>query len=80
MKTGILHLTDLHFKPNDNFILNRADKIHDAVSLELFNIERLYIVVTGDIVDIGLPQGYPIAKKFLLGLKDGFIKAKNELN
>lgn len=79
MRTGILHLTDLHFKKNDNFILKRAEKIHDAVNLELFNIERLYIVVTGDIVDKGLQNAYPVAKEFLTGLKDGFIKAKNDL-
>ena len=79
MKTGILHLTDLHFGSNNNFILNRVEKIQDAISLELFDIKRLYIVVTGDIVDKGLPNGYPIAKEFLLKLKDRLITAKNDL-
>ena len=74
MKTGILHLTDLHIKPNDNLILNRIAKIHNAVSYELINTERLYIVVTGDIVDKGLQKGYEYAKKFLVGLKDEFNK------
>ncbi|HEY5591888.1 MAG TPA: metallophosphoesterase [Paludibacter sp.] len=79
MKTGILHLTDLHIKTNGSFILNRASKIRNAVSIELFDTERLYIVVTGDIVDRGLNSGYQLAKQFLIGLKDEFVKAKNDI-
>ncbi len=69
MSIGILHLTDLHLKTSDNFILTRIDRIHDALKIDLLDLERIYLVITGDIVDKGIQLGYPIAKKFLLELK-----------
>lgn len=72
MNIGILHLTDLHINPSDNFVLSRIDRIHDALKVDLLNLERVYMIITGDIVDRGIQAGYPIAKEFLDKLKSKF--------
>lgn len=72
MNIGILHLTDLHIKASDNYILSRVDKIHSALKVDLLNLERIYLIVTGDIVNRGIRAGYPIAKEFLDKLKNKF--------
>ena len=72
MKIAILHLTDLHFRGSDNIISNRVEKIHTALRLNLSDVKKIYIVVTGDIVERGEESGYIYAKKFLLNLKDLF--------
>ncbi len=69
MNIGILHLTDLHLKASENFILNRIERIHDALKIDFVSLDRIYLVLTGDIVDKGVKLGYPHAKKFLLELK-----------
>lgn len=79
MNIGILHLTDLHIKTSDNFISSRIDRIHDALRIDLLNLERIYLVITGDIVDKGIQAGYPIAKDFLDKLKTKLGTINNEL-
>lgn len=79
MNIGILHLTDLHIKISDNIIFSRIDKIHDALRIELLNLERIYLVVTGDIVDKGVKAGYPLAKDFLNKLKNKLEIINNKL-
>lgn len=74
MNIGILHLTDLHFKLRDNFITNKIDRILDALRLDIIQLESLYVVVTGDIVDKGFKESYSNAKEFLNQLK---IKSEN---
>lgn len=69
MNIGILHLTDLHIKTSDNFILSRIDRIHDALRIDSVRLERIYIVITGDIVDKGIKGSYSNAKEFLNKLK-----------
>ncbi|MEZ5106790.1 MAG: metallophosphoesterase [Draconibacterium sp.] len=79
MNIGVLHLTDLHIKASDNFITERIDKIKDAVNIDILSIERIYIVITGDLVDKGVKDGYLIVKKFLLELKSKLSHANNKL-
>ena len=70
MDVGILHLTDLHLNPKDNFIIDKIEEINNALKIEINQFERLYIVVTGDIVDRGAKEAYNFARKFLLDLKE----------
>ncbi|WP_347841545.1 metallophosphoesterase [uncultured Draconibacterium sp.] len=70
MNIGILHLTDLHIKSSENFLLSRIDKIHDSVRIDILKLERIYFVITGDIVDKGIKSAYSQAKKFLFDLKN----------
>ncbi len=70
MKIGILHLTDLHIKANDNVAIERTEEIISASRFDLEKAERIYIVITGDIIDKGAIQNYSIATGLLENLKD----------
>jgi 3',5'-cyclic AMP phosphodiesterase CpdA len=78
MNIGILHLTDLHLKASENFIFNRIDRIRDALKIDFVSLERIYLVLTGDIVDKGVQLGYSHAKKFLLELKSKLESINNK--
>jgi len=69
MNIGILHLTDLHIKSKNDFIFNRIDKIIDAVKSDIIDLERVFLVITGDIIDKGIQENYKSAKDFLEALK-----------
>lgn len=74
-----MHLTDFHIKISDNFISSRIDKIHDALIINLLSLERIYLVITGYIVDKGVQAGYPYAKEFLDKLKTKLETINNKL-
>lgn len=80
MKIGLLHLTDLHLKSKENFIIDRVDNILSSIKLDFNDVEYIYIVASGDIVDKGNNEGYSIAKNLLNKLKEQlalFEKIKN---
>lgn len=79
MNIGILHLTDLHLNASDNFITTRINKVYDSLKIDFVNLERVYIVITGDIVDKGVQLAYSIAKKILLELKSKLESINNKL-
>jgi len=79
MNIGILHLTDLHLLASGNFISARVEKIHDALKIDFLSIERIYLVITGDIVDKGIKISYPIAKELLQELKAKLESIKSNL-
>lgn len=80
MNIGILHMTDLHFKANDNIVLNRIDQIRDAIRIDILGLEKLYFVITGDIVNRGSKAGYSNAKMFIGSLKTKLEDINNKLN
>lgn len=79
MNIGILHLTDLHLLASGNFISARVEKIHDALKIDFLSLERIYLVITGDIVDKGIKISYPIAKELLQELKAKLESIKSNL-
>lgn len=69
MKVGILHLSDIHIKNEYDKILGKSDNIINAVQNKIFNIDRLIILVTGDIAFCGKEFQYEIAYYFLEEIK-----------
>lgn len=70
MEIAILHLTDLHFKKGRNFLDNKPKKIHDAIKSELNGVEKIYITITGDIIQKGNIDGFLPFNSFLTNLKN----------
>jgi len=70
MIISILHLSDIHFKNGHNIILNRKEKLFDAIKNELKGKDGLFIITTGDISFSGKDDEYAIATKFYLDLID----------
>lgn len=77
MNIGLLHLTDLHLKSSHNIISGRISKICDAIKYKLNIISRLYIVISGDIIDKGDIDAYEQAKIFIDELRN---KLNNEFS
>ncbi|MDD2480328.1 MAG: metallophosphoesterase, partial [Victivallaceae bacterium] len=71
---GILHLSDIHFKSRSDIILSRQHSIANAIKSNCYHIQKLYIVVSGDIAFSGKAEEYEIALDFFLGLQDHLCK------
>ncbi|MCU0457657.1 MAG: metallophosphoesterase [Bacteroidales bacterium] len=69
MRAAILHFTDLHFKESGNYLISLTQKIFSAIRLDLFDIEQIFIVISGDIVDKGQNLGYSEARDFICDLQ-----------
>lgn len=76
MKISFLHLSDLHLKSDDKFILNRAKKVVDAICSN-GDFDELIICVTGDIAHSGQTNEYRIAGKFFGTMIKEFLLQKN---
>jgi len=65
MNIGIFHLTDIHFESSNNKGLRRIEKIKAAIQNEFNKVSKIYIIISGDIVNQGNPNGHKEAIKFL---------------
>lgn len=75
MKTGILHLSDLHInRDNSQWLIKKAEQIVPAVWNAFSECGKIIIVVTGDITAAGTEEQYGYAKEFFRVLKRTFAK------
>lgn len=70
MRIGLLHLSDIHFKNNDDFIFDRFDSIRGAIQAADPYLRACFIVVTGDIAYAGKIEEYDIVDKFFSRLHE----------
>lgn len=78
MKLAILHLSDFHFKKeNSGCIIDRAHQVANAVKLSFADCKKIYIVVSGDIANVGQPSEYESAKTFFTRLRSGLANNYN---
>ncbi|OHD19690.1 MAG: hypothetical protein A2086_01660 [Spirochaetes bacterium GWD1_27_9] len=77
MKIAFLHLSDIHFKDNDNFVFDKHSKIIQAIKSDIILINKIYIIITGDIAYSGKNTEYEIAKSFFNNLLN-FLKFENK--
>ncbi|MBL1215785.1 MAG: hypothetical protein HND52_20625 [Ignavibacteriae bacterium] len=64
MRIGLLQLSDIHFKARENYVENRASLVIDAIHPLLNEVEKLFIIYSGDIAFSGKANEYKVAKKF----------------
>ncbi len=70
MKVLLIHLSDLHLRGTDDFVLGRASDIASAVRDRDSDISACFLVVSGDTAFSGLDSQYWLALEFLLQLKE----------
>lgn len=58
MKIGILQLSDIHMSLGENSVLSKYDKIHSAIQEYIFELNHLFLVVTGDSAYSGQYEEY----------------------
>ncbi|MCR6790249.1 STAND family AAA ATPase [Bacillus thuringiensis] len=61
MKVGIIHLSDIHLKNEDNHILSKVQNIYSALRNELIGIEEIFLIISGDVAFSGLEKEYEVA-------------------
>ena len=63
MSLSIIHLSDLHIKENDHYLIERVDRIVEAIKGNI-EVENILILVSGDVAFSGKKNEYIIAKQF----------------
>jgi predicted MPP superfamily phosphohydrolase len=71
MLIGVLHISDIHLRPADSSILDRASHIVNAFSSRLSGTASALIAVSGDLAFSGKPTEYEVAERLLSALKEG---------
>lgn len=64
MRTGIVHLSDIHFRKAGNPILDVIDRLVGAVASVDPSVSLFLVVVSGDIAYSGQPAEYDVAIQF----------------
>lgn len=70
MQIGFLHLSDIHIQSSSDWIIGQSSQLKSALNTTFENCNRIYIIVSGDIVYSGKGEEYAIAKSFLSGIRD----------
>lgn len=76
MKIGILQLSDIHMVQGENSVLSKYDKIHLAIQEYIFELDHLFLVVTGDSAYSGQFEEYIKAIEMLEGIMENILKIK----
>lgn len=74
MHTTIIHLSDIHFNTEKDFILKRIDLLIASIRPYTTHTSTLVIAITGDIAQSGDLAEYSVATKFISNLKKGLQK------
>ncbi|SDQ18861.1 metallophosphoesterase [Flagellimonas zhangzhouensis] len=64
MKLQIIHFSDIHFRENNNSLINKLDKLIDSILNELENANETIILITGDSAFSGSKKEFVIANDF----------------
>ncbi|HKO61520.1 MAG TPA: metallophosphoesterase [Pyrinomonadaceae bacterium] len=72
MKVGILHLSDIHIESAKDWIIDKGEKISQAVLGTWEELGTLFVVVTGDIANKGLVEHYDQAYEFFSVIRNYF--------
>ncbi len=71
---GIIHLSDIHFSTEKNFIKPKFNSFFNSLKDDFQNCDHIFIVVSGDIADKGRSAEYEVAFDFFVSLSDNLKK------
>jgi len=74
MKTLLLHLTDLHFQADNNWIEDKIKNIGSSIKNEVNKVEKIYFILSGDITCSGKTPEFKTAYDFLRSLAKFIIQ------
>ena len=53
MNVAFIHLSDIHFKDHENYLLDKKTQMLNAIKSTLYDVEKVFVVITGDIAFSG---------------------------
>lgn len=65
----IIQLSDIHFKTENNAVLDKQEKLFEAIRNSTLEYDEIFLLVTGDTAFSGKSEEFAIGKTFLLELK-----------
>lgn len=69
MKVALIHLSDLHIKSSEDFLVRNVKHFASACAPVVNACEKVIVAVTGDVVDRGQVANYAIGKDFFKELE-----------
>lgn len=69
MKFLIIQLSDIHFKAENNSVLDKQEKLFEAIRNSTLEYEEIFLLVTGDTAFSGKSEEYAIGKTYLTDIK-----------
>lgn len=78
MSAVVLHLSDIHIRSQDDWIISKAEEIASCTFISLPSASTVFIVVSGDVAWSGASEQYVAAKKLFLEIKQ-FIKNEKDI-
>ena len=78
MRITICHLSDIHFGKDGNTILEKKEKICDAILQNALKRDIVLFIVSGDIAQSGQEIEYEIALNFFMQIQE-YLEKRKEL-
>ena len=78
MKVLIVHLSDIHIKNENNPCLSRKEQICKSFQNIALGVDKVFVVVTGDIASSGSGEEYSNAALLLEYIRDSIEKYSNK--
>lgn len=76
MAIVVLHLSDIHIRSTNDWILDKAQKIACCAYASLHDASAVFVVVSGDIAYSGKSDEYEAAKSFFNKIRDAITDGK----
>lgn len=74
MKILLIQLSDIHFKSENNSILEKEEQLFEAIRNTTLDYEKIFLLVTGDSAFSGKIEEFDIANEFIEALKGKISK------
>ena len=78
MRITICHLSDIHFAINGNTILEKQEKLCNAILQDALKKDIIIFIVSGDIAQSGQANEYEIAYNFFTEIQE-YLEMKKEI-
>lgn len=78
MKLAFLHLSDIHFENDADWIVKKETEIAGACISSIFNepIDAFFVIVSGDIANKGSVAQYKIAENFFTKIREKILSER----
>lgn len=77
MRITICHLSDIHFALNNNSLLEKQEKMCDAILQDAKKNDVIIFIISGDIAQSGQATEYEIALDFFVRIQEYLLSAKS---